>query len=388
MTNDYNLELLRSEELRAAVEQNIECDPAKVALRRGVPQPQVVATQVKYLQRARRKLPTLYASRCVIPPRAFEQSSSEESAERKPLEGESCLDLTCGLGIDSMALAKRFKRVVSIERDEALAEVVRYNMALMGITNVEVVSLSAEEYVASCAEQFDWVFVDPDRRSDKGNKMVCMEDCSPNILSLMPRLKDIAKRVAIKLSPMFDCAEAFRLLSPSAVEVVSIAGECKELNIYTGAERNIVRVAVIGQGEWEFAESDMVAMPSSESFDSVEWRYLHLPDVALQKARVAIAALRPYASIWSNNGFAFSREALPVALPVRSYEILSVERYRPKELKRKYKGVGIDIIKRDTQLSVDAVRKALGAKSGSEATVALTTIEGETYLIEIKQLTK
>ena len=388
MTNDYNLELLRSEELRAAVEQNIECDPAKVALRRGVPQPQVVATQVKYLQRARRKLPTLYASRCVIPPRAFEQSSSEESAERKPLEGESCLDLTCGLGIDSMALAKRFKRVVSIERDEALAEVVRYNMALMGITNVEVVSLSAEEYVASCAEQFDWVFVDPDRRSDKGNKMVCMEDCSPNILSLMPRLKDLAKRVAIKLSPMFDCAEAFRLLSPSAVEVVSIAGECKELNIYTGAERNIVRVAVIGQGEWEFAESDMVARPSSESFDSVEWRYLHLPDVALQKARVAIAALRPYASIWSNNGFAFSREALPVALPVRSYEILSVERYRPKELKRKYKGVGIDIIKRDTQLSVDAVRKALGAKSGSEATVALTTIEGETYLIEIKQLTK
>lgn len=388
MTNDYNLELLRSEELRAAVEQNIECDPLTVALRRGVPMPQVVATQVKYLQRARRKLPSLYAARCVIPPRAFEQSSSEESAERKPLAGDACLDLTCGLGIDSMALAKRFKRVVSIERDEALAEVVRYNMGLMGIDNVEVVSCSAEEYVASCVEQFDWVFVDPDRRSDKGNKMVCMEDCSPNILGLMPRLRQIARRVAIKLSPMFDCAEAFRLLAPAEVEVVSIGGECKELNIYTASERNTLRIAVIGQGEWEFQEQDMVVAPSEEEFEGGAWRYLHLPDVALQKSRVAIRSLRDYAAIWSNNGFAFSREALPVALPVRSFEIVSIERYCPKQQKCKYKGVGIEIIKRDTQLSVDAVRKALGARSGGEVMVALTTIQGETYIIEIKHIIK
>jgi hypothetical protein len=388
MSNDYNLDLLQSEELRAAVEQNIECDPAVVALRRGVPHPQVVATQVKYLQRARRKLPSLYAARCIIPPRAFEQSSSEESAQRKPLEGDACLDLTCGLGIDSMALARRFRRVVAIERDEALAEVVRYNMGLMGIDNVEVVSTSAEEYVDRCSETFDWVFVDPDRRSEQGNKMVCMEDCSPNILALMPRLRQIAKRVAIKLSPMFDCAEAFRLLAPAEVEVVSIGGECKELNIYTGAERNLLRVAVIGQGEWEFEEQDMAVMPSEESFEDGGWRYLHVVDVALQKARVAIAALRPYASMWSNNGFAFSREELPVALAVRSYEIVSVERYRPKELKRRYKGVGLDIIKRDAQLSVDAVRRALGARSGSEVMVALTTIQGETYIIEIKQIIK
>ena len=388
MSNDYNLDILRSEEVRAAVEQNIERDPAAIALKRGVPSPQVVATQVKYLQRARRKLPTLYASRCVIPPRAFEQSSSEESAERKPLEGGSCLDLTCGLGIDSMALARRFERVVSLERDEALSEVVRYNMTLMGIENIEVVNASAEEYVAQCADHFDWVFVDPDRRSDKGNKMVCMEDCSPNILELMSRLREIAGRVAIKLSPMFDCAEAFRLLSPSVVEVVSIAGECKELNIYTGAERDMLRIAVIGQGEWEFSPEDMVATPSTESFEAGEWRYLHIPDVALQKARVAIAALKPHGSIWSNNGFAFSSEPLAEQLPCRSYEIVSIEHYRPKELKRRYKGVGLDIIKRDTSLSVDAVRKALGARAGSEVVVALTTIAEETYIIEIKQLTK
>ena len=57
--------------------------------------------------------------------------------------------MTCGLGIDTMALAEHFERVVSIERDEVLAEVVRYNMSLLGIQNVEVVTASSEEYVAS-----------------------------------------------------------------------------------------------------------------------------------------------------------------------------------------------------------------------------------------------
>ena len=382
---DYNLAILSSDEVRSAVEQNIECDPAQVALRRGVPHAAHVATQVKYLQRARRKLPTLYKHRCVIPPRAFEQCSSEESAERKPLSGKSCLDLTCGLGIDTMALARHFDRVVSVERDEALAEVVRYNMELMGIHNVEIVSRSSEEYVAECSEHFDWIFVDPDRRSDKGNKMVCMEDCSPNVLSMMPRLREIADRVAIKLSPMFDCAEAFRLLDPAVVEVVSLGGECKELNIYTGAERSKLRIAVIGSGEWEFEVEDMLAQGEVRAI-SDEWRYLLIPDVALQKARVAIAALRKWGDIWSNNGFAFARKLPDVALPVRAYKIVGIEPYRPKELKRKFKGVGVDIIKRDTQLSVEAVRKAIGARAGSEATLALTTIGTESVVLTLERI--
>ncbi len=384
MSDNYNIAILSQCDVREAVEQNIERDASAIALDKRVPHASVVATQVKYLQRARRKLPHMYESRCILPPRAFEQSSSEESAERKPISGGSVLDLTCGLGVDSMALARRFERVVSLERDEALAEVVRYNLELMGITNVEVVSTSAEEYVKSCNQMFDWVFVDPDRRSAEGSKMVCLEDCSPNILALMPRLRQIAPRIAIKLSPMFDCTEAFRLLSPAEVEVVSLGGECKELNIYTGAERDMLRLAVVGSGEWCFAPEAMHVAPNGGSVEGVEWRYLHVPDVALQKARVAIAQLAPYASIWSNNGFALSCEPLPLELGCRSYEIESVEEYRPKELKRRFKGKGIDILKRDTQLSVDAVRKALGARAGDEQLMAITAIEGRNYVIMLK----
>ena len=377
------LDILRSEEIRRAIEENIERDPSAVALDKRVPRASLVATQVKYLQRARRKLPRLYAARCIIPPRAFEQCSSEECAERKHISGGSVLDLTCGLGIDAMALSGRFERVVAVERDEVLADVVRYNMSLLGIKNVEVVTASSEEYVATTTEHFDWVFADPDRRASDGRKMVCLEDCSPDMLKLMPLLRGRARRVAMKLSPLFDCDEAFRLCSPAEVEVVSVGGECKEVNIYTSAERDLLRVAVVGGGEWVFSPEDMTLSGSAERFEDRTWRYMLIPDVGLQKGRVAIAALRDYASIWSNNGYAFACELPAVELPVRIYPIRAIEPYNPRELKRRFKGVGVELLKRDCRLSTDAVRKAVGMKPGSEAMVAITTIDSKNWVVEL-----
>lgn len=381
-----DVELLRSEVLRRAIEENIERDPQRVALDKHVPHAALVATQVKYLQRARKKLPQLYEARCIIPPRAFEQSSSLESAERKAISGDTLLDLSCGLGIDAMAAARHFRRVVAVERDEVLAEVVRYNLSLLGVDNMEVVTASSEEYIATTTEHFDWVFIDPDRRSAEGKKMVRMEDCSPNVLEIMPRLEEISSRVAIKLSPLFDVDEALRLFPNSEVEVVSMSGECKELNIYTHASKSVVRVAAVGLGEWSFGCDDINMPPSREPFEASQWRYMIVPDVAVQKARVAIASFAGCATMWSNNGFAFAAQMPAEDIPGRVYLIAHMERYRPKELKREWKGVGVEIIKRDTSLAVEQVRKAMGAKAGSDHLMAITAIGGENWVIHLKKI--
>ena len=105
-------------------------------------------------------------------------------AAHKPISGHSVADLTCGLGVDAAALSRRFERVVAVERDEVLAAVARENFSRLGIGNVEVVCASAEEWVGSCSERFDWIYADPDRRDADGRKMVCMEHCSPDVLSL------------------------------------------------------------------------------------------------------------------------------------------------------------------------------------------------------------
>ena len=135
--------ILCSEECYKAVKENIDRKPTDIALDRHIPHASIVATQVKNLQKCRTKLPSYFAVQAIVPTLAYEQSSSEECAERKQLEGESVLDLTCGLGVDSLALSKRFKRVVTIERNVMVAAVARENFRRLGAENVEVVCSSA-----------------------------------------------------------------------------------------------------------------------------------------------------------------------------------------------------------------------------------------------------
>ena len=80
------LEILLQEDVQAAIARNIDRDPLKIALDGKIPHAREVATQVKYLQRARRKLPRLFQAQGIIPARAFEQSSSEECASAKRAE--------------------------------------------------------------------------------------------------------------------------------------------------------------------------------------------------------------------------------------------------------------------------------------------------------------
>lgn len=383
MLSNADIDIMATEEFRQCVLRNIERDPVAVALDKHVANAALVATQVKYLQRAKHKLPRLYNAGCIIPPRAFEQSSSEESACVKAISGGSLLDLTCGLGIDTMTFAERFDRVVALERDEVLARVVRYNLGLLGIKNVEVVTTSAEEYLRQCGEHFDWVFVDPDRRSAEGRKMVRMEDCSPNVLEQMPHIERIADRLGVKLSPLFDVEEARRLFPRSEVEVVSIAGECKELNVYTKAQKELLRVVIAGVGVWEYDFEATAVHPCVAPFDVERAKYIIIPDVAMQKGRVAVAEFSRYAQIWSNNGYAFAQRLPEGRVPARVYEIERIERYNPKQLKKEFRGVGVEILKRDTQLSVEAVRKAANLRAGSEHIMAITTIGSDTWVVHI-----
>ena len=377
------LSTLLQPEVRQAIEENIDRDPLQVALDRGIVHAREVASQVKYLQRARTKLPRLYEARAIIPQRAFEQSSSEECAAAKRMRGSRLLDLTCGLGMDAVAMAEHFERVVAVERDEVLADVVRENLHRMGVENVEVVTASAEEYVSSCEEHFDWVYADPDRRTAEGKRVVRLEDCSPDMVALYPALGRITERVAIKNSPLFDVEEAFRLFGDRTVEVLSLAGECKEVNIYIDGQGARLAAEAVGRERVEYAREEVVDSPCEGEFEAEEYRYLIVPDVALQKARLVQHALRGKADVWSNNSFGFAREKVEGILG-RVEEIERIEKFDPKALKRELRGVGVDILVREFPMSVDQVRQRTGMRSGAQRRIALTRIKGQAYTIFLK----
>ena len=374
------LEILLKPEVREAIKINLERDPLKVALDKSVPHAREVATQVKYLQRARKKLPTLFKAQAIIPDRGFEQSSSEESAAAKPLEGNTLLDLTCGLGIDTLHFSRRFMRVISLERDAVLSDIVRENLRRMGIDNVEVITTSAEEYLDSCREHFDWIYVDPDRRTEDGKRMVRLEDCSPNVIALRDKMLSIGNKIAIKNSPLFDVEEAFRLFPEASGEVVSLAGECKEVMIYIDSEPAHIAAHAIGRGRVKILKSEIEDCICKGSFSPDNYNYLIIPDVALQKARIVAQALLGEANIWSNNSFGFAHN-LPQNAIGRIERISRIEPFDIKQLKREFKGVGCDITLREFHMSVDELRKRCGMKSGDKQKLAFTKIQGSAYTI-------
>ncbi len=376
------LEIVLLPEVRDAVERNLERDPLQIALDRRIPHAREVATQVKYLKRARTKLPSLWAARCIIPPRAFEQSSSEECAAAKHLSGRSVLDLTCGLGVDAIALARRFDRVITVERDEVLADAVRENMRRMKIANVEVVTASAEDCAVSLRERFDWIFVDPDRRATEGRRAVRMEDCSPDVTALLPQLRRLSDRLAVKCSPLFDIDEAFRIFGDCGAEAVSLHGECKEVMIYADGRHPSIAAEAIGVGRFEVAREDAACEACTKDFDPDAYAWLVVPDAALRKTRLTIRHLRGKADVWSNNSFAFAREK-PEGVLGRILPVKRIEPYDPKALRRELRGAGVDILCRDFPVSADEVRRRTGMRSGDEHRIALTCVAGRCLTVRI-----
>lgn len=377
-------EILTSDEVLQAIEQRIECNPIDIALDKHLEHASAVATQVKRLQRARAKLPSYYAVRATLPPRAYEQSSSEQCAMHKQLTGVSVLDLTCGLGVDTLALSRKFSRVVSLERDPVLAAVTRHNLKLLGAENVEVLCTSAEEYLATTTEHFDWIFADPDRRSERGEKMVLLEDCSPNMVALYPRLKEVADNICIKCSPLFDTAEAFRKFSNCSVETVSLGGECKEVNIYIEGREPQLTATAIGVGSFTVEQKSLesynfASLPTS--FDS--YRYITLPDVALVHSRLTAAAFTGKADVWSNSGVALSIEPQQDVVG-RTFGIDAIYEIGNKELKKILKGQRIEIFRRDFPLSNSEICRKFSVKEGADSRWCFTRIGAKLLAIKMR----
>lgn len=381
MITAEEFELLRTEELRQAVAAARGRDPLDVALDRTVPHARLVATQVKYLARAERKLPTYAAAQCILPPRAFEQASSEATAAHKAIEGDTVLDLTCGLGVDSLYLSRRFRRVVALERDPLLARITSENLSRMGVANIEVVNTSAEEYLRQEGLHFDWIYADPDRRSAEGRKLVLLEACSPDIVALKPKIDRITARLCLKNSPLFDVDEALRLFPDSRVEVLSLGDECKEMLIYADGTGPLVTATALGIGS--FAAAPGAVPPETPPFDPERFRWLVIPDVALRKARLTRLHLAGKADCWSDNGFGFAA-AEPHGVIGRVSPIESIEPYDPKRLKRTLKGRGIEILKRDFPLPPDELMRRLGAHPGADVRMAFTKIGNDFWAIRLK----
>ena len=83
--------------------------------------------------------------------------------------------------------------------------------------------------------------MDPARRSTTGNKVFLLEDCSPDVLTLLSDLFRITGNLLLKLSPMADISMLITRLREHQgyvheIHVVAAVGECKELLLWVRPE--------------------------------------------------------------------------------------------------------------------------------------------------------
>ncbi len=380
------LHIIRSDEFRALLETHLNDDPVKIALSNSIPHAALLATQVKYLQKARKKLPSYYAVRAVMTQKLFEQSSSELSSANKHFEGTDCVDLTCGLGVDSLYLSKNFSRVISVERDEIAAEIARINFKLLGADNIEVVCDSAENFINICP-QVDTIYVDPDRRDGQNKKLAALEDCSPNIVALKDAIMSKCRRFVIKSSPLYDVDEAFKVFGNSVrVNVISVGGECKEVLIELCEEirQPLLRATSGEYGHYEIAKEQNTAICTNEFNES--YKYLFLPDVALRKARMADAYMASEGiEYFENNGIGLGNN-MPDSFLGKCFETARIVEYKPKQLR----SLGVrtmEIMKMNFPFPTAQICKDLRVKEGGCDKWMFCKLADRLWAIEIKELT-
>ena len=153
----------------------------KKAQNRGSEHPLILSTR-NLLSKIQLKLPMHFQARCITTQKGFEQCTSEIIAQWKAshFPANTLLSLTGGLGIDDWAWAKNGSSVMSLDPDESLNAVVRYNWARLGIDATRLESTAEMWLEAYPDARFDFVYVDPDRRPQGARKSFQAEDYLPN----------------------------------------------------------------------------------------------------------------------------------------------------------------------------------------------------------------
>lgn len=383
---DKEFAFLTEEEQQKLLRANLGGDAQALALKGLNP---VICRQLKALEKCKEKLPHYYEALCVIPPTSLEQASSTYTTRVKEYSGNSLLDLTCGLGGDTSHFATRFARVTSLERDPLLAKIAEYNFKQLGIGNINVINSDAQTFLNTYdGAPFDVIYCDPARR-DETRRTFLPEDCSPDILSLLEEIKRHTSKLVVKLSPLFDTEEIFRLFSGYGVtvEAVSYDGECKEVIAeiaFGGTDEKIVNTVIAKNGDFRkytFPHEKSAARQQALA----EYEYIYLADVSFKKHRNTRKLLDTCftgVEAFSEESTVFSKSVIP-AFPGRGYHILESSDYKPKTLKKTLRERGIKgatIIKGDASKPIAEIRKALSLQDGDQATLLAAC--GKLYFVE------
>ena len=361
--------------------------------------------------RLRDKLPTLVEQAdWWFPPRlACEQCSSELTATYKAAlirqhyapspcgegRGGSFIDLTGGYGIDSFFLSAFATEAHYVEQDPELCRIAVHNFARTR-PHLQVHNTTAEEFLRTLPdankENNVLIYLDPARRDTHGGKVFRIEDCTPNIIDLLPLLQQKSTVLMIKLSPMLDITAALRSLGEGwQVHVVAVRNEVKELLFVRHSQPSTLTAANYAHEHWQTLT---FTLRQEQEAQVSYWnpqhtpRYLYEPNAAILKAAAFRFVSEHYRiSKLAPNTHLYAADHLLSDFPGRMWEVIapltsSMLKHLPETLREQ----GASILTRNYPLSADQLRKKLKLKDSATQTIIGVRVADKPTLFWAKKI--
>lgn len=340
-----------------------------------------LAEQIIAKLKCKDKLPTWFGLESGLFPVkiSIEQTSSEETAKYKAslISGKNIVDLTGGFGVDDFYFSRNFESIIHCELNPELSEITEHNFKELGVGNCTFFAGDGMVLLQNSEEKFDWIYLDPSRRSDVKGKVFLLKDCLPNVPDNLELLFLKSNNVMMKTSPLVDISQGIsELKGVKEIHVVAVKNEVKELLWILEKESSgdilIKTVNLIGEDKQEF-EFALSSEGNQDLKYSLPLNYLYEPNSAILKSgafnqvsvQLELFKLNKHSHLYT------SQDLIP--FPGRSFEIKEVVPFQKKVLKKRFGGSKANITIRNFPKKVDELRKDLNIKDGGDVYLFFTT---------------
>ncbi len=342
---------------------------------------QELAQQLEGKRRTKSKLPLWHTTRGILfPPKVnIEQTSSQATAQYKAslLSGNSIIDITGGLGVDSYYFSKVIPQVTHVEMNEEVSAFAKANFETLGSSEITCIIGNGIDYLSNQNTVYDTIYIDPGRRTDTKGKVFMLADCLPNVPKYLDLLLSKCTVLYIKTAPLLDLTAGLNeLKNVSEIHIIAVKNEVKELlwclNQNKSQETHIHTVNITSS-IIDKISFNLEKTHSSEAVYDIPKTYLYEPNAALLKSgafnwiskHYNIDKLHQHTQLYTSD--------LQISFPGRSFKITQVVPYN-KQFKNTLSIPKAHITTRNFGISVIELRKKFKIKDGGDIYLFFTTL--------------
>ena len=378
-----HLEILSSE-IQDFIAKHLNDDPNDLVLK-GIPFDktlhQSILDQIRSKKKAQSKLPEWFRTKGLYYPPSInlEQTSSEVTAKYKAslVAGNTLIDITGGLGVDSHYFAQQIKSVDHCEVNEDLLIMAKHNSSVFK-SSIKFHTGDGIQILKDLDQPFDCIYLDPSRRSSSKQKVFLLSDCSPNAKTFKGLFLKYAKQVMIKTSPLLDLKKTLEDLEfVKAIHIVAVNNEVKELLWLLEPDYNgSVDVTSINftKTKRQVFQFQFEELQKAHPLTGIPLNYLYEPNAAILKSgafnlisdKLGVFKLHQHSHLYTSKSL--------VEFPGRCFK---VEKTMPFN-KKKFSKESIkkaNITTRNFPITVHDIRKKLNIKDGGNVYLFFSTLE-------------